>query len=388
MQLTRSVTKVARADVNPRTVGLLRIGIGLAGFLVWLEEAPVLARLADPSVLRVPYLAGLEIPAFFYLALAAVWLPAAALFALGFATRAAAVALVLTLVLALAADQQLYSNHLYLLLLATFLIAISLGAGRGSSRGPAGWPIALLRWQVSLVYGFAALAKLNPTYLSGSVVGSYLRDGGLLALPQDWRNFQLLFVLSIVGVLCEAFLAVALWLPRWRQTAFVVGLFLHTGIAIWLEPTSQLITFGALMLPLYLAFLDPLPRSMAVVWDDQCSFCRSWITWATRLDWLHALRLVPGSDAVARERLGISEAEALHALQVVTHQGRRSGYDGVVAIAYVLPVSFLWAALFRLPPIAAIGRRVYRKVADRRSCGLHAHGPHMHPEAGSADVPV
>jgi predicted DCC family thiol-disulfide oxidoreductase YuxK len=381
---------------NARTAALLRICAALAGFLVWLEEAPVMLRLTEPGILRVPYPGLPQVPAVLFQLAIASWLMALIGLAIGFQPRLAAGTLAAVLGFTLLADQQLYSNHLYLLLLVVILIRLS-DAGAALSVGHAqrrdmvpGWPLGLVRAQVSIIYGFAALAKLNPAYLSGTVLGAYLRDTGPIPVPHDWRGFQLLFGLSILSVLAEAFLAVALWLPYWRRTALVVGLALHVGIAVWLEPTLQLITFGFLMLPLYLAFIDPRPRALAVVWDDQCSFCQQWITWANRLDWLHAIRLVPVTDAAAREPLGVSEEDALNALRVVDDAEHASGYDAVVRIAEVLPISFLWAPLLRLPLVSTLGRRTYRGVAARRRCGLRPDGPHVHEaaETGPIDLAV
>jgi predicted DCC family thiol-disulfide oxidoreductase YuxK/uncharacterized membrane protein YphA (DoxX/SURF4 family) len=390
----RPLNLLTQSRANARTAGLIRIGVAFAAILVWFEEAPVLAALNDPNVLHVPY--GVQIPTLLLGGLSGVWFIAAAALAVGYRTRWAAALLVAVLTVTLLADQQLYSNHLYLLLILVLLVGLSdsgtaLSVDARGRRAPAtvpGWPIWLIRAQVTIVYAFAALAKVNSTYLSGTVIGAYLRDAGPLAIPQEWRSFQVLFMLALIGALAEAFLAIALWIPRWRHTAFLVGLGVHGSIAIWLEPTSQLITFAALMLPLYLAFLDPPQRSIAVVWDDQCSFCRRSITWARRLDWLHALRFVPGSNAAERGRLGVSEADALYALQVVQPSGQSGGYDGVARMAEVVPIAFLWAALLRLPPIAAVGRRVYRRIADRRSCGVHDHAAHIHAEPEPVDVAV
>ena len=54
------------------------------------------------------------------------------------------------------------------------------------------------------MYGFAALAKLNPDFLSGSVVASYLRRDGPLAVPDAWRALEPMLVLSVLAVFSEA----------------------------------------------------------------------------------------------------------------------------------------------------------------------------------------
>jgi predicted DCC family thiol-disulfide oxidoreductase YuxK len=223
---------------------------------------------------------------------------------------------------------------------------------------------------VSIVYGFAALAKLNLDYVSGSVVASYLRRDGPLAVPEAWRAMEPMLVLSVLGIFTEAFLAIALWSRRWRPAAFVVGLSLHIGITGWLVPTNSLVVFSILMFALFALFLEVPPRGRALVWDDGCGFCAAWVRWFRRLDWTGAVRLVPRSE-LPRSGLPVSEAAAAEALQLVSPSGGvRSGFSAVVGVAEVLPISFLWAPLFRLPPLAAVGDRVYRRVAARRTCPM------------------
>jgi predicted DCC family thiol-disulfide oxidoreductase YuxK len=368
--------------INARALGIVRIAIGFAALLVVVEEAPALWRLADPAVLRVPYIAGLTLPGWLFPMLAVLGAVASCAFVLGLWTSSSGALLAFALGGILVADQQLYSNHLYLLLLTVVLLTIG-GAGASisldaSRRGAApeeatvpAWPAFLLRIQISIVYAYAALAKVNTVYLSGSVVASYLRTDGFLGLPAEWRAFAPMFVLSLLAILSEAFLAVALWIPRWRPTAFVVGLGLHAAITVWLVPTYQLFIYSLVILPLYLLFIPSVRGSYAVVWDDSCSFCTQWVRWARRLDWLGALRFVRSSNESEIASLSVSRREADIALQLVRPDGTRAaGFDAVRGIAELTPICFLWAPLLGLPPVRAIGSWAYRAVAARRTCAV------------------
>ena len=378
MRMTR-VDELFSARVGARAAALVRIGIGVAAVLKAIQIGPLLARLDDPAVLRMPYVGGLpsvvDLPA---VLVVAVWVAAAVAFAVGLRTGLSGAVLTLTLAAILFGDQQLYSNHLYLLLLLTGLLTLARsGSALSIDALPAGetdvpaWPLVLLRLQVSIVYLFAALSKVNPLFLAGTVVSTTLRRDGPLAVPLEWRTFEVMAVLSILAILTELFLAIALWLPRWRRLAFVVGTGLHVGIAIWFIPTGQLVIFSVIILSPYLLFLDAPRRGTAVVWDDSCGFCAGWVRLFRRLDWLQALRFVPSSDRAELERLGVDREEADRALQLVGRRRRRGrGFAAVVGVAELLPISFLWAPLLRLPPIAAVGERVYRRVAARRRCAL------------------
>jgi predicted DCC family thiol-disulfide oxidoreductase YuxK len=116
-------------------------------------------------------------------------------------------------------------------------------------------------------------------------------------------------------------------------------------------------------------FLDAARGSRTLVWDDGCGFCAGWVRWFGRLDWLRVLRFVPRSR-LAEASLPISEDDAARALQLVSGRRVFGGFAAVTRVAELLPVGFLWAPLLRLPPVAAIGERVYRRVAARRSCEL------------------
>ena len=179
-----------------------------------------------------------------------------------------------------------------------------------------------------------------------------------------------MLVMSLFAICSEAFLAFALWIPRWRPAALVVGLGLHLFIAGWLVPTGPLFVFSLLMLPLYLLFLDIAPEARVVVWDDGCGFCATWVRWFRRLDWMHALRFVPRSQ-LASAGLPVNEDAAARALQIVLPSGEvRGGFAAVTGVAEVLAVSYLWAPVLRVWPIAAVGEAVYRRVALRRKCEL------------------
>jgi predicted DCC family thiol-disulfide oxidoreductase YuxK len=365
------------ARTSPRAIALVRIGVTFAALLEAANSAGTLLHLAQPGVIHAPFVpwAPTVSPGLAW-GLIGLWVLAGLAFLVGWQTRMAGAVLTITLASALLLDQQLYSNHLYLMVLLVGLLtvtdsgaAISLDARGHEERDVPAWPVWLLRVQVSIVYGYAALSKLNLDFLSGSVIAASLRRDGPLAFPDAWRSVEPMFVLAVMAICVEAFLAVALWSPRWRPAALVAGLGLHAGITGWLSPTYQLLVFSLAILPVYLVFLDAAPASRVVVWDDGCGFCAAWVRWFRRLDWLRVLRFVPRSQ-LGSAGLTVSEDAAAAALQLVTPRRVYAGFAAVARVAELLPISFLWAPLLRLPPVAAIGERVYRRVAARRLCSL------------------
>lgn len=370
------IHRLVTERVDARAMGVTRAAVGIAALVMSLEIGGYLSRLSTPGFIRLPVVepvAWAILPAWPVVML--VWIVAAAAFALGISTRVAGAALIALALTFLATDQQLYSNHLYLLTTVVAILTLA-GAGNGFALSPhretdaAGWGRFLLRFQVSVVYGFSALAKLNASYLSGSVMASYLRSDGPLAIPQAWRSFEAMLVLSIVAVLVEALLAIGLWIPKWRRNAFVVGLGLHLAILVTFDPPLPFLAFGILTLALYVQFLDVTPASRLVIWDRSCDFCQGSVAWARRLDWLHVLAYAGNDEADVLAAHGITPQAADEAVHLVTPDGTSAGFDAVRRAAEVLPISFLWAPLLGLPPVRFVGDRAYRAVAQRRHCRI------------------
>lgn len=102
----------------------------------------------------------------------------------------------------------------------------------------------LWRWQVTIVYTFAAVTKLTPDYLSGRVLDQRL------SLPA-----AALVGLSVAGLLTEGFLAFGLW--RWQWTK-LVGVAFHMSIVVVMATSLmhglRLAVFSGLVVLLYSAF--------------------------------------------------------------------------------------------------------------------------------------
>lgn len=214
--------------------GVARVTVGVAVLVTLVQEGPRLLALSDPGSLHMGWTVGLPhlpVEAAWGLLIASGLLAAA--FLVGFRARWSGALLSLALTAILLADRQLYSNHLYLLVLEVGLLAL---AGAGRARGLDGrrqgneevmvWPLLLLMAQVSMVYLFAGLAKLNPEFLSGAVLASLLGAslGGLEAL-EGWA--PPLAAAAVLVAVVEAGLAAALWSRRLRRIAAVAGGLMH-----------------------------------------------------------------------------------------------------------------------------------------------------------------
>lgn len=113
-----------------------------------------------------------------------------------------------------------------------------------------------------------------------------------------------------------------------------------------------------------------------IVWDDTCAFCRAWVEWARRLDWLRVHQFIGASQPAAYEGTGLTREQAAGAVQLIWPGGRASGFDAVRRILLRLPLTAVPAALLWVPPIAWLGPAVYRRIAARRHCLYTGGGGH------------
>jgi len=258
-----------RADARP--VAIVRLCTGLAALIQAQESWRTLAALSDPASLRLPLLPGLPSPAGPLAAnlIMALWCAAAASLALGFRTRISGLTLAAVLGYTLCLDQQLYSNHQYLMILLATLLALGTGgavwsadAARSGARATVpGWLSLCLRVQLTLVYLFGALSKLNPTYLNGVILAGYLRPELLRRLPNQAADHAVV-ILAVAAVLTELFLAFALWSPRLRRWALLAGVGLHGAMLLGMTFDPGVVVFGLLSLGLYAPFFAPSPVSL------------------------------------------------------------------------------------------------------------------------------
>lgn len=354
------------ADIDPRPLGLARIIIGVAALIRAFVAWRVLYRLTDPDVLKAPYADWLPEPGLPLVGVVtAIWAISAISFTLGWRVSITGPLLLASIVMTLSLDQQTYSNHLYLLAWLVLLLTMaSAGSGiniRHVDTPVVRWPVLLLMIQLSVVYGFSALTKLNESFLSGSVLASAL-GFGLLPFPDSLRTRLFLSVVSAVVVFVELFIALFIWRVRFRPAAFVLGLGLHVSITLLMSGTLELLVFSLEILALYPLFLSR--DRLVVVWDDQCGWCRNWIALFNRLDVLRVLRTVGKTDPASP----VPPAEVETAMHLV-HLGETSSGFRAVTLTLEHLVPTLWLApVLRLPGLRTIGDAWYRSQARRRSC--------------------
>jgi hypothetical protein len=105
-----------------------------------------------------------------------------------------------------------------------------------------------------LVYGFSGITKINPGFLSGSVLAGSLQ-GGVIPFPDALITPQFLSALAVVVIAVECALALLIWHTRLRPWILLLGVGLHASIALFMSATAELAVFALQMLALYPLFL-------------------------------------------------------------------------------------------------------------------------------------
>jgi Vitamin K-dependent gamma-carboxylase len=245
---------VLTATMNPRPLAAARIIVGLVAVGFSFEWGRILLRASSGNFLALPVVSGWSsVHPPFVAGLFALSMGASLAMVMGLAGRLPAALVAVTAGVALLADEQTYSNHLVLLMMmATWLSLSSADQAFSLSRSPKSkqvpyWPAFLIKMQITTLYGWTAIAKINEQYLSGEVVGTYVHS---------WMpiSAQLLPAAAVLSILAEAFLSVALWIPSLRKIGYLVGAGLHVGIVVFLDSPAPLVGFGALMLSGYVIF--------------------------------------------------------------------------------------------------------------------------------------
>lgn len=247
-----------RTDARPLAVA--RLIIGGAAFLRGLVSYHLFDRVLTPGVIRarsfewIPDITREALP--WYIG---VWLYVAAAFALGYRTRFNGSILVGLIVYHLTVDQNFFWSHIYFLgLLILLLIVADAGAdlswdwrsvGGGRKTVPR-WGVMLLKLQIVFVYAVAALAKLNPRFLSGEVLDRAFVRPELLKTP------ELLVVLAFATVALEASMPIALWFQPLRRWAIASGIIFHALVPLLMGITGGLVVFSASIIGTYVLFLD------------------------------------------------------------------------------------------------------------------------------------
>jgi len=180
--------------------------------------------------------------------------------AAGLACRVSAALCGLLLAYVFLLDQARYLNHFYLMVLLCFLLAVtdagrvfSLGRRPRAATAPR-WQLALLRAQIAIVYVYAGLSKVNPDWLAGEPMRTWLGRRTDFPVVGPWFGDELAaWVFSYGGLAFDLLVVPALLWRRTRAAAVVASIGFHCTNA-WLFSIG---VFPWMMLAATTLFLAP-----------------------------------------------------------------------------------------------------------------------------------
>jgi predicted DCC family thiol-disulfide oxidoreductase YuxK len=192
-------------------------------------------------------------------------------------------------------------------------------------------------------------------------------------------HYPVLYKAAALGAMTfEMSFVFLLFSRRLRLLAALAGIVFHGMIDVFMR-----ISFASL-LSCYVAFFDwhaifrrmgtwVYGGEMYVLYDGNCQLCRRTISLLRGFDVFGRVTYVNACDDEAVRRHGLQwlPAHALLAdMHVVVRQSVWRGWSAYRALALRLPV--LWPAVpfLYLWPVPVIANRVYRQVADARTCSI------------------
>ena len=117
--------------------------------------------------------------------------------------------------------------------------------------------------------------------------------------------------------------------------------------------------------------MNPQTQAMTVLFDGNCRLCRRTVDFLKNADIFHRIEFI---NVMGPEAVRVIKENQLDSVAVVTDmhaiEGEKitKGYYAYRAIAWHIPLLWLSVPFLYIWPVTALGRKIYRKVADSRTC--------------------
>lgn len=270
--------------------------------------------------------------------------------------------------------------------------------------------LATLRYawiMIGLLYLGSGLAKLKRAWLHHWISADNFRHiiwgnwferrmytpGFALPIRVD-KLSPVLLDMAGAGVIALETGFLALVLFRWLRWFLIpAGIAFHAGngvvLGIWF--TSLMGGYVCLVDWTWLgrfAMRITGQQRLLVIYDGSCELCRRTVAILKTLDICGTLVPMAGSSRDPR-RLAhpeITDEMLLRDLYVVGRNYVAGGYEGYKKMATSLLVLWPLALIMKFPPVAAVGRRIYRVVADSRHCPIDQASPSLSAPGSKGNV--
>jgi hypothetical protein len=396
------VDELLGRQVSLRSLALLRI---LVGPVVLLHLWPFVGDALDGRIYRdqfyEPYAAWYpELPRALYSGLVYVGVVAAAALSLGILTRVTSVVTFGVVAYNLfLSTTNVHNNRAFLVIVLAGLAVAPCGRElsvdawwrRRRGRPPLdprapGWPLWLLRFEASVLYGASGLSKLlDPDWFGGTVTWHRVTQhrADMLASPLPGWAVDLLLdrsfhtVAAKVIVLTELSIAAGLWSRRTRYAAVWLAVCFHVAIQL----TASVEVFSYLAIAALVIWAVPSTGDRVLALDRSVPSHRRLARTVGALDWLARFRVVdrpgPGPGPGSGPGLDVGSAEPV----VTDRDGSTTTGRPALALAFSrLPLT-AWGALplLLLPSV---------RRARRPALPLASHQPAAPTDGAEWMVPV
>jgi predicted DCC family thiol-disulfide oxidoreductase YuxK len=262
---------------------------------------------------------------------------------------------------------------------------------RGKETGPptpkAPWAMRLIQLQLAFVYLYAFVWKaMGPMWLSGTAVyyTSRLQEFWRFPVPYIFEHMWTMKLWAWSTLVIEFSLGALIWIKELRYMVLLGGVLLHAGI----DYSMNIPLFGFIMVSAYITFVEPADLQRAwqkfteninkftgarspipVFYDGKCSFCKRSIRIAQSLDIFHRFIYHDmHSPKVQADYKDLDLDRGLREFMIKRDNTWLGGFRAFRFMSHSIPAFWLLIPFIYLPGAAAIGDRVYSKVADNRYC--------------------
>lgn len=202
--------------------------------------------------------------------------------------------------------------------------------------------------------------------------------GGMLPALRIDQSPWLYRAGALVAVGFEIVFIVAIFWPRARMVFALVGVGFHVmirqvmHISFWHLQYAYVIFFDWHRI-LHWFGARLMPQIMYVLYDGNCKLCRRTIALLRVFDLFGRITWINALDRAMLDAHGLgwlNQNDLLHDMHAVVARRKWRGYDAYRALSSRILVLWPLLPMLYLPPVASVGAKIYRRVADSRLCSI------------------
>ena len=236
----------------------------------------------------------------------------------------------------------------------------------------------LLISQMSILYLFAALWKMNPDYLTGMQMVEHIRS--FLIFPNNQNPQPIVYIgLSILGLVAEVILSIQFMLRKiLLEYVQTLGFLFHLSMVVLIgedmRNSFQLIIFASAALIVY-PLCDPRnwnESKLIVFWDAQCDFCGRSVNFFRQVDQDLNFNYLSNAELGQFKNLPFNRDLIRDTIIVFDPESNRYWIKSKAILYIITHNYFFWFAkpLNRLPFVFKLTDKFYDHVAKQRTCHI------------------